>query len=88
MRALGILMAALARSRSRSHAERPLVPRRKKRRVEVQYDDDQISTSWEPAKWREQFDNIVAMRRDRTAPVDAMGAEKQGGDDLPPKVRA
>ncbi|XP_065844601.1 endonuclease III-like protein 1 [Oscarella lobularis] len=44
------------------------------------------SLPWEPVNWRLQFENIKAMRSERSAPVDQMGAECQASSTLPPNV--
>ncbi|XP_062913577.1 endonuclease III-like protein 1 [Mobula hypostoma] len=38
--------------------------------------DGEAKGEWEPEHWREQLDNIREMRKDRSAPVDHMGAEQ------------
>ncbi|XP_062504834.1 endonuclease III-like protein 1 [Corticium candelabrum] len=86
-------MSALTRPRLRGGRAINLQRRSsKRRRVDVKYEDEgssrdsQMDKVWKPDDWRAQFDNIVAMRRERDAPVDKMGAEKQAGADLSPKV--
>ncbi|ETE68650.1 Endonuclease III-like protein 1, partial [Ophiophagus hannah] len=42
---------------------------------------------WEPANWEQQLANIREMRRERTAPVDQMGAGACFDREAPPEVK-
>jgi len=35
-----------------------------------------LEIQWEPANWKDQFENIRLMRKDKDAPVDTMGCER------------
>ena len=35
-----------------------------------------LEVKWEPNNWRDQFENIRIMRKDKSAPVDTMGCER------------
>ena len=39
-----------------------------------------------PENWKELYDNIVEMRKDKSAPVDSMGCEKVKEMSTDPKV--
>lgn len=41
---------------------------------------------WFPEHWKEHVDNIREMRKERSAPVDSMGAEELADKSAPPKV--
>ncbi|XP_059835030.1 endonuclease III-like protein 1 isoform X1 [Hypanus sabinus] len=55
-------------------------PRRRRKRARIvgssKQVDGEAKGEWEPEHWREQLDNIREMRKDRSAPVDHMGAEQ------------
>ncbi|XP_072125663.1 endonuclease III-like protein 1 isoform X2 [Mobula birostris] len=48
--------------------------------------DGEAKGEWEPEHWREQLDNIREMRKDRSAPVDHMGAEQCFDQTAAPEV--
>ncbi|XP_056392864.1 endonuclease III-like protein 1 [Hyla sarda] len=59
---------------------------RGKRRLQVQYEEDEKRPRWEPKTWRKQLENIRQMRSARDAPVDMMGAEKCFDQKAEPQV--
>ena len=40
-----------------------------------------------PKNWKEEYDNILTMRADRTAPVDSMGCERSHDESAAPPVQ-
>ncbi|XP_042283596.1 endonuclease III-like protein 1 [Thunnus maccoyii] len=67
-------------------------PRRRRRQLKVEYDDDDgvlpVKTEhWEPPEWKKQLGFIREMRSSRDAPVDQMGAEKCYDTEAPAHVR-
>ncbi|XP_033748177.1 endonuclease III-like protein 1 isoform X2 [Pecten maximus] len=49
-------------------------------------DYNQKKIKWEPPNWKTQFENIIEMRKDRSAPVDSMGCDEISDKDSKPEV--
>ena len=45
-----------------------------------------LEVQWEPTSWKDQFENIRLMRKDKNAPVDTMGCERCTKDGYTEKV--
>ncbi|XP_069122838.1 endonuclease III-like protein 1 isoform X2 [Argopecten irradians] len=52
----------------------------------IKLENGQKKTKWEPSNWRTQLDNIIEMRKDRSAPVDTMGCDEISDRDSKPEV--
>ncbi|XP_060065649.1 endonuclease III-like protein 1 isoform X1 [Ylistrum balloti] len=54
---------------------------------QTSYDDsDQKKTKWEPPLWKTHLENIIEMRKDKSAPVDSMGCDEISDKDSKPEV--
>uniref|UniRef100_A0A4W5LF03 Uncharacterized protein n=1 Tax=Hucho hucho TaxID=62062 RepID=A0A4W5LF03_9TELE len=54
----------------------PILHRRRRGQVKVEYDGKVEPKHWEPPDWSKQLGHVRQMRSARDAPVDLMGAEK------------
>lgn len=46
-----------------------------------------ITEKWEPPNWQQVWENIVEMRKERSAPVDSMGCDRISDEKAPPQVK-
>lgn len=61
--------------------EKPVVRNESKKRNKPKKESQPMSA---PANWKEIYDNIMKMRKERSAPVDSMGVQSNLSDDIPP----
>lgn len=77
----------------------PKAPNLSKKQIKIQYDDDdelkmnkkynivdEKSEKWEPENWKETYELIKEMRKNKTAPVDDMGCDKCSEENAPPNI--
>lgn len=61
----------------------PSVPKSRKMHVAKEIEEE----PWEPALWKQQYENIRQMRSKRDAPVDKYGCFMNAEKEVPPEVR-
>ena len=54
--------------------------------VKKEKSEEKVS-NWEPENWKELLQNIKAMRKDESAPVDSQGCERTADETETPEVR-
>mmetsp|Transcript_29034 Transcript_29034/g.40860 ORF Transcript_29034/g.40860 Transcript_29034/m.40860 type:complete len:112 (-) Transcript_29034:747-1082(-) len=63
------------------------VPAERMDKLEESNNSNQNTSTKEPAKWKEMWEKISEMRKERNAPVDLMGCGTQADPDAEPKVQ-